>query len=204
MCKVYVEELRRWTSVPEAVALARASVKPEAEANPIARQLAVLANAACTVPHTIANSHGLLVQFGIDPATVSAEVLAEAVRAFNRMEPLLEPNSRLLKKTAKHGAAELDVPAGDVPSPVVKPSKGTTRKVTRASVFGYSITAVIRWCGKNGWNFEDTAVMCATNNAAGIADVTIRLQLKAGKDGLRGPAAPITPAQAKQLRKMAS
>ena len=76
-------------------------------------------------------------------------------------------------------------------------------EVVRAQIFGYSATSVLRWMGANGWGFEDAAVVMATIGAARIADSTIRIQLNAGRDGRRGPAAPVTPAQAKKLRELA-
>ncbi len=168
----------------------------------VAYQLARVAIAACHSVQWMAKRPHLLSAFGVEPADISDEILHEAIKLHRRMPPLLEPDTKFLKGLAKGAVTELDVPAGDVPSPIPNKSTKGTRKQVRAQVFGYSITAVLRWMGKEGWTFEDAAVVCATIGAAKIADVTIRLQLKAGKDGLRGPAAPITASQAKQLRQM--
>lgn len=167
----------------------------------VAIQLARLAIASCKSVQALCKKPHVLSAFGVEPADVSDEVLHEAVKLHQKMPPLLEPDVRYLKRIQKGTVADQDVPMGDVPSPVPAKPKGE-RKQVRAQLFGYSITSVLRWMGKNGWNFEDAAVVCASIGAAKIADVTIRLQLKAGKDGLRGPAAPITPAQAKQLREL--
>lgn len=86
---------------------------------------------------------------------------------------------------------------------VAKPKRKSTDKPVRAKLLGYSITSVIRWMGAEGWEFDDVvAVLTYGDDMVNLSDVTIRLQLKAGRDGSRGPAAPVTPAQAKQLRKM--
>jgi hypothetical protein len=166
----------------------------------VALQLARVSIAACHSVQWMVKKPHLLSAFGVEPADISDEVLKEAVGLHKRMPPLITPDVRFLKSLQKGTVCELDVPMGDVPSPL--PTPKTTRKQVRAMVFGFSITAVLRWMGKEGWNFEDASVVCASVGAAKIADVTIRLQLKAGKDGLRGPAAPITAAQAKQLRQM--
>lgn len=85
------------------------------------------------------------------------------------------------------------------PQPPVESGK-PKRQIVRAQIFGHAATAVIRWMGANGWTFDEARAALAEFGAAGISDTTVRIQLPAGKKGERGPAAPISEDQAKQLR----
>ena len=73
------------------------------------------------------------------------------------------------------------------------------RQVCRAQVCGYPATAVLRWMGLNGWKYVDARAALNASGAAGISDVTIRIQLLAGKKGERGEPAAINKSQAKEL-----
>lgn len=75
----------------------------------------------------------------------------------------------------------------------------TSRKICRCDIFGHPVTAVLRWMGREGWEFEDALTAVVTMGASTISDVTIRLQLAAGRKGERGEPADITSAQAKIL-----
>lgn len=70
-------------------------------------------------------------------------------------------------------------------------------------LFGHSVTAVIRWMGKNGFNFEGTKKALKAQNLS-IADATIRAQLLAGRNGSRGEPASLSEKQIKQLKKAAA
>lgn len=95
--------------------------------------------------------------------------------------------------------AEAAPPMREIAPPPVK----TTRKVARMQIMGHSATAVLRWMGKQGWGFEDAYLALSWEAPCPLADVTIRLQLKAGRDGERGPPAPITASQARTLKSWA-
>ena len=69
----------------------------------------------------------------------------------------------------------------------------------RASIFGHSVTAVLRWMGKEGWSFDDAAVAVETLAEKRFSDTTIRIQLRAGKAGERGAPAPIDSKQRAKL-----
>lgn len=69
----------------------------------------------------------------------------------------------------------------------------------RATLFTYTITAVLRWMGKNGFDF-DKAEKALAKHSITIAPATIRAQLLAGRKGERGDPAPITAEQAEQLK----
>jgi hypothetical protein len=92
------------------------------------------------------------------------------------------------------------------PTTIVKPVRVMKKKPVRAKAFGYSVTAVLRWMGANGWNdrFEDAMIaICTISDNYNISDVTIRLQLKAGLEGKRGAVAPLTEAQGRALERAA-
>jgi hypothetical protein len=73
------------------------------------------------------------------------------------------------------------------------------RQVCRAQVCGYPATAVLRWMGLNGWKYADARAALNASGAAGISDITIRIQLLAGKKGERGEPAAINKSEAKEL-----
>ena len=73
---------------------------------------------------------------------------------------------------------------------------------TRGYIFGYSVTAVIRWCGKNGWSFKQTRRAVDHYTGGGkISDATIRAQLLGGRqpDMPRGEPAPLNEEQVAEL-----
>lgn len=145
------------------------------------------------------------------PDIIPAEALNEAVQLeLNYSRKLVQRVSRHNEGLATELGAYADLPTAKVvkeqgvPRNVKSLPKGQSdkpaRKVCRAEIFGYSVTAVLRWMGLNNWTFEDAGVACATLGAGGISDTTIRIQLAAGKKGERGEPAPLTKAQAKQLK----
>ena len=68
----------------------------------------------------------------------------------------------------------------------------------RDLLFGHSITAVIRWMGKNQWKFDQAKKALAAKDIT-VADATLRAQLHAGRNGARGEPATLTKAQAQEL-----
>lgn len=75
-----------------------------------------------------------------------------------------------------------------------KPAKNSN------GLFGYPVTAVLRWMGANGWSVTDAATALANLNIE-VALATIRCQVAAGKKGQRGEPAAISPAQAQELNR---
>lgn len=65
-------------------------------------------------------------------------------------------------------------------------------------VFGHTLTAVIRWMGKQAWTYEQASTALTKLNIS-VADATIRCQLTAGKKGTRGEPATLTEKQIKTL-----
>lgn len=115
---------------------------------------------------------------------------------------ILGPNG--WERQVKRHSINFDDP-GNSSSPAAnykpEPKPRKKGKVVRGTIFGYSATSVIRWCGQQGWNAEDTGVMLAYFGLGSMSDTTIDIQLRAGRvnDASRGPAAPIDAKQAKML-----
>jgi len=68
-----------------------------------------------------------------------------------------------------------------------------------SGLWGHQPTSVIRWMGKEGFNFKQ-AKRALEASGVDMKDATIRAQLSAGKKGLRGSPANLTPEQASRLR----
>ena len=109
--------------------------------------------------------------------------------------------ARLAKKTG-HTASVLEgleslvdamfVSLGFADKPVRE--SGESGKGNRYTIFGKSVTSVLRWMGKQGWEFED-ARKAVRSAGCECSDVTIRIQLLAGADGKRGKPARLTKEQ---------
>ncbi len=78
-----------------------------------------------------------------------------------------------------------------------RPASETTG--TRGYIFGWSVTAVLRWMGKAKWSSKQARKVLNAHGCADISDATISAQLPAGRKGLRGDPAKLTPEQAAQL-----
>lgn len=72
----------------------------------------------------------------------------------------------------------------------------------RSNIYGFPVTAVIRWMGANEWTYKE-ALKCLTVLNIPIAESTIRIQLNAGKTGARGEPAALTDSQGNELRQSA-
>ncbi len=68
---------------------------------------------------------------------------------------------------------------------------------------GHPVTAVLRWMGKSAWKFEDARNVLNKLGLNEVADGTLKAQLGAGKNGLRGPAASLTETQVAKLETLA-
>jgi hypothetical protein len=71
-----------------------------------------------------------------------------------------------------------------------------TRK--RYELFGYPVTAVLRWMGKEGWTKKEALKALAHFNVK-CSPNTVTIQVRRGAKGGEGYPAPITPEQARQL-----
>lgn len=70
--------------------------------------------------------------------------------------------------------------------------------VGEGGLFGQSVTAVIRWMGKEGWTFAE-AKEALERVKVSIAEATIRAQLLAGRQGKRGAPAELSEKQVAEL-----
>jgi len=72
---------------------------------------------------------------------------------------------------------------------------------TKAVIFSYAATAVIRWMGRQGWKFQQARKVLEQFGAGHISDATVRCQLQGGRDldNPRGEPAALTDDQAKAL-----
>lgn len=97
-----------------------------------------------------------------------------------------------------------------VSKPKNTPSKTTTAKTEpksgsvqpkagRSQLFGFSATAVMRWMGANGWDFDKAWAAFAGMGVDDLSETTFKIQLRAGAKGERGEPAAVTAAQAKEL-----
>ena len=81
-----------------------------------------------------------------------------------------------------------------------QPATITRRKTgKRATIFGYPATAVIRWMGKEGWDFEEAAIAIQSLTGKKVADATVRAALGHGRRGQRGEPAKLTAAQRRKV-----
>jgi len=85
---------------------------------------------------------------------------------------------------------------------VAKNKKDTASKPAGSMfIFEQPVTAVIRWMGKDQFSFaEAKAALRAGKGSKMPADGTIKTQLQAGKNGLRGDPAKLTQEHIKILR----
>lgn len=82
------------------------------------------------------------------------------------------------------------------------PAVSSTAGGNRAFIFSYSVTAVIRWMGRQGWGYKDARKVIDSFCGVGtIAEATVRAQLLGGRksDEERGPPAPLTEEQIKDV-----
>ena len=77
-------------------------------------------------------------------------------------------------------------------------------KKQHEDIFGYTVSAIIRWMGKNGWKFQEAQRVLEQRGLTDVAEGTIRTYLQAGKQGLRGAPAELTYEQEQELKYGAS
>jgi hypothetical protein len=165
----------------------------------LALRIANLADQNGIYPRHVATDAELLAKLGVDPSELTADIMASADRLFYRA--IHETMDRINRYNARCTPTILPLAEEHFVQPAEESTPKPPRKVTRAQIFGYPVTAVLRWMGKTGWDFEAaiTAVTTITN-AYSLSPSTVRIQLRAGKKGERGEPADITPSQAKKLR----
>lgn len=160
----------------------------------IATLIADLSDNHALTTDYVASSNRILAEAGLTVEVVGTDHVA-AARSI-----LLKRSRDLSKRVARFNGTHAgnDQTTNDTTEFKPKRKKHTQK---RHKIFGHSCTAVIRWMGANDFTFEDAGVALAYYGAGNVSDTTIRLQLKAGKDGdqKRGPAADLTKAEERQL-----
>jgi len=92
-------------------------------------------------------------------------------------------------------------PAKTTKPKIKKEMKSTPSKRAAFFIFDLPATNVIRWMGKDGFDFRETVGALKTLGINKIpTDGTIKAQLYHGKAGTRGEPAKLTSEQQKQLR----
>lgn len=114
-----------------------------------------------------------------------SDVLAE--HSENLKKKVEEINDKLLKEINRVTTTQQAIAKGEMEAP------------KRAELYGHSITAVLRWMGKEKWSFED-AKAAMLRKGIQLADATFRAQLLAGRKGERGEPANLTKEQEADLR----
>lgn len=126
----------------------------------------------------------------------SAEIQGSDVMATATKEP-----------KAKKATKETKVAKAEKPAKETKPVKeAKAKREPKLKVFGkYSATSVIRWMASKGWKFEDIVAVLEQVDAEKVKDVTVRIQMSAGKkfketgESAHGAPAEITAKEAKEL-----
>lgn len=173
--------------------------------NQTATILATVADSEGLHPMDVARFADLLAPFDLTPADVTpADITTASTMARSEMAAIRQRVNVLNGGQASDPVLSSTRRARPTATPTLAPKRKKTGK--RAKIFGYAVTAVIRWCGANGWNLEDTALACLTLSGKDVSDVTLKLQLKAGAVGpennwnKRGAPADLTKAEIRQLK----
>lgn len=166
----------------------------------IVADLVRLADAEGMTPRGVSRHADLLAKAGLAKGDITEGVLLDAThRAKREAEALFERAAAL---NAKLAGDEAKIKGQEPKEAVSKDRKAPERgKVTKGTIFGHSITAILRWMGANGWNKEDAGVALATYGFGSVADSTIYIQLAAGRkgDATRGPVPELSKKEAKEL-----
>ena len=91
------------------------------------------------------------------------------------------------------------------PRPITANQSGVVVRMTegdeggkRYSIFGFNVTSVVRWMGKDAWTFQQARRAMRKLNLP-VADATLQAQLRAGHIGTRGDPAKLTAEQVECL-----
>lgn len=174
-----------WVAEPEAIACTLCA---------IAKRLGVAIQDTRNLAHMTAGiAPGMLRERGIRPEWITPVVLAYAERIY---PVLYQPATEDDKPSTSSGPARVEK---SEPEKKLKQSIGG-RGGKRFELFGFPITAVLRWMGTDAFTYKE-ARKALDHFGLEVADATIKAQLFAGKKGQRGPAADVDDKQAEELRK---
>lgn len=175
----------------------------QTQPNAVAVKLAHAADQEGLWAKDAARFEDVLVEYNIDPSNITDAIIREA---HGLMMDGLARLQRMIRKMnlEREGIKDVIIDVDNAEAKIdgrKKPQRKSGQK--RVKLFGFSVTAVLRWMGANDWTFDDAAIAVETLTMTKVSDVTIRLQLKAGREGKRGAPANISKSQAKQLREAA-
>lgn len=130
--------------------------------------------------------------------SITPELIREAQRwddseTRRLLDWVAERNARIIAKQ-NPPKPEAPKPAGRVESP--KPESGK-----RQEIFGFPMTAVLRWMGREGWTIHQALHVLTALDVSCSVD-TIRAQVRAGKTGQRGAPAELSIKQELELNRM--
>lgn len=113
----------------------------------------------------------------------------------------------LLKKYAKPAEPKIvqvdEEDAEAIPPKPEKKGEPSKKKepivVKKDNIFGFSVTAVLRWMGKQGYSSEE-ATKVLNHFRVDISPATVKIQVKAGSKGERGAPATLSPKEADEIK----
>lgn len=146
-------------------------------------RLARLADKQGMTPTDCAKYPDLLDTIDLEPEDVTQHVLHHANEIHQQYSLFVRSINK--KHEPKTKAPEL------VSGPVEEGAK-------RFKILGHPATAVIRWLGKEGYSFPETMKLLG-KLGVDLAESTVKIQLKAGKNGERGEPASISKRQSDQI-----
>lgn len=173
-----------------------------------ARLIEAAENAGVT-PTAAATMPELLARFKLTPERVSPGVVGYAEVALatydrdlryrvKQYNDKIDPPKPQPAKAEERSTTAPDEDNGDELVPVARKRKEDKGKA-RSNVFGFPVTAVLRWMGLDGFDAQE-ARACFNALGVEVADATIQIQLRAGKRGERGAPAQLTEEQQDHLR----
>lgn len=126
----------------------------------------------------------------VDWATIQQRVDALNLKVKEREQKALE------QFTAPKAAAVKEVLASTPSKPKTNATGGK-----KAKIFGFPLTAVVRWMGKEGYSYPQV-VSVLQHFDCEVVIVTVKIQMSAGKKGQRGPPADLSLSQERQLHEI--
>lgn len=150
-----------------------------------------------------AQRNDFLREFNLRRKQMTPEVIAEAKRYDRKVSERIDRKVAAYNKEVERRKAlrrkALGLPDITFPEKDEIPKGGrSTITKKRRKLFGFPMTAVIRWMGKENWKFEEASEVLGLHNVD-VAPETIRAQLRAGRKGQRGAPANLTSAQVDEL-----
>lgn len=196
----YVEELRRWVTLPELMQF-HEKVILEMKTGPKLEEVSLLTQAVAdffedeggfvTPVPTERGWYLGLVTFLVNEGFKKEKIVLEMLKGDFLHH--IQMGWRIYHK--KHPKAVSRIEEEYVRTGEYIGDKGVRQ---RNKVFNHHPTAVLRWMGTDHWDFEE-ARTAMKNMGIEVSDTTIRIQLRAGKKGERGEPAKLTEQEMKML-----